>query len=938
MSRTRGRRAAASLTALTVGFSLALAVAGPDGARAEEAQRAGSAESAEPTRATEPAELVTNGNIEGGLTAWNAQGAATLSLGYSTRHAGAMSLKVNGRKADTDGASQTVEGMVPGEEYEVAAWVHYRDQGDASTDFAVVVTDAGGNTRVMAQAPVAKGSATDTLAFGLVAGTFTAPTTGLDLSTVRVSIQSVGTTTVPDIFFVDDVSVFGEREVPPPPPDPLERNDNTAPGSFGAFAKFPGTDAATRRGNPLVTQNFGADPWAMEHDGRVYVYTTNDTQEWVDHLENDEANNYGRINQINVWSSADMMNWTNHGPINAAGPEGITRDAQNRPGNSWAPAAAAKDVDGDGDDEFFLYFANSAGGIWVLQGDSPLGPFTSPLNRSLIGFDTPGVNNNSNPEANNVVWLFDPAVLVDDDGEAYIYFGGGVPASGADHPNTARMAKLGDDMVSLADDDGNGQVDEVQMIDAPGIFEDSGIHKVGEKYYYTYCTNFSHNLTGVDFGRGDIVVMESDSPLGPWSEPKLAFRNQQTFFGPGTGGNNHHAFFDVDGEWYLTYHAPTLDVAIQDGASAGYRNAHIDPVEIGADGTITPVTGTYAGAGQIAPFDPYAAPVSAETIAWQAGTRQGYVGASTWEGQTPTPKLTSIDDGDWTSLAGVAFGATGASAVTARVLPKAGGTITLSTSPDPADTASVLGTMTVPSGDGTTWTELSLPLAAGALTGDRDLFFRYAGEGTEELFDVESWAFTKAETPRQPQPGATTVTADPVSVTYGQAASVAVRVAGATGGTVSTVVGGSTLTAPVGPTGTAVLTLPARSLQPGATTLTLAYGGTATSAASSGTVVVAVARASGSVTASGPRKAKAGKAWTVRVKVSASGVTPTGKVVVTMAGVKGKVSATLKNGKATVKVRLPRGLRPGTRKVTVAYAGSTYVDGARTTRTVRVTR
>ncbi len=113
----------------------------------------------------------------------------------------------------------------------------------------------------------------------------------------------------------------------------------------------------------------------MEHDGRVYVYTTNDTQEWVDHVENGgESNNYGRINEINVWSSADLVNWTNHGPINAAGADGITRAAANRPGNSWAPAAAAKDVDGDGDDEFFLYFANSAGGIWVLQGESPLGP------------------------------------------------------------------------------------------------------------------------------------------------------------------------------------------------------------------------------------------------------------------------------------------------------------------------------------------------------------------------------------------------------------------------------------------------------------------------------------------------------------------------------------------------------------------------------------
>lgn len=930
MQHSRGRRLSAGLAALATGASLALVVATPEGARADEAGTAVVA------RDTEPAEVIANGTIESGTAGWSALGGATLSLGYSTRHGGAMSLKVNGRTAHTDGAYQSVTGLVAGESYEVAAWVHYRDQGDASTDFAIVLSDASGAAQVMVQAPVAKGSATATTTFGLVAGTFTVPSTGIDLTTARVSIQSVGPATVPDIFFVDDISVFGEREVPPPPPDPLERNDNTAPGSFGAFAKTPGTDAASRRGNPLVTQNFGADPWAMEHDGRVYVYTTNDTQEWVDHLANGASNDYGRINQINVWSSADLMNWTNHGPINAAGPDGITRNAQNRPGNSWAPAAAAKDVDGDGDDEFFLYFANSAGGIWVLQGESPTGPFTSPLNRSLIGFDTPGVNNNSNPEANDVVWLFDPAVLVDDDGEAYIYFGGGVPNGEQDHPDTARMAKLGDDMISLADDNGDDQVDEVQMIDAPGIFEDSGIHKVGEKYYYTYCTNFSHNLSGVDFGRGDIVVMESDSPLGPWSEPKLAFRNQQTFFGNGTGGNNHHAFFDFQDQWYLTYHAQTLDVAIQDGSSAGYRNAHIDEVDIAADGTIAPVTGTYAGPGQVAPFDPYAGPVSAETIAWQAGTRQGYVGTSTWEGQTPTPKLTSIDDGDWTSLAGVDFGADGASGVTARVLPKAGGTITVSTNPDPADTASVLGTITVPAGDGTTWSELGLPLSADALSGTHDLFFRYAGEDGDELFDVESWTFAPAE---PGEPSETSVSVAPVSVVYGQATSLQVQVAGADAGTVSTVVAGRTVSAPVGADGSAVLPLAKGSLAPGVRTLTVSYSGTTDHAASSGTARVTVRKARAAVRVSGAGKVRAGKALTVQVRVSAAGVTPTGKVTVSLAGVKvAAKSVSVRNGTATVKLRVPKAAKPGARKLRVSYAGSSYVAAATATRTIRVTR
>lgn len=929
MKQTRSRRTAASLAALATACSLALAVAAPGDARAD-----GSGD-VRVAADTEPAELITNGDIETGTTGWAALGSATLTLGYSTRHGGSMSLKVNGRTAHTDGASQAIDGLVAGATYDVSAWVHYRDLGDASTDFAVVLTDAGGASQVMAQSTVTKGSSTATTTFGQVSGTFTAPATGLDLSTARVSIQTVGPATVPDIFFVDDISVHGEREVPPPPPDPLERNDNTAPGSFGAFAKLPGTDAASRRGNPLVTQNFGADPWAMEYDGRVYVYTTNDTQEWVDHLQNGESNNYGRINQINVWSSADLMNWTNHGPINAAGEDGITRAATNRPGNSWAPAAAAKDVDGDGDDEFFLYFANSAGGIWVLQGESPLGPFTSPLNRSLIGFDTPGVNDNSDPQANDVVWLFDPAVLVDDDGEAYIYFGGGVPTGEANHPNTARMAKLGDDMVSLADDDADGQVDEVRMIDAPGIFEDSGIHKVGDKYYYTYCTNFSHTLSGVDYGRGDIVVMEADSPLGPWSAPKLAFPNQAQFFGAGTGGNNHHAFFDHQGSWYLTYHAQTLDVAIQDGASAGYRNAHIDKVDMGPDGTIAPVTGTYTGPGQSAAFDPYGAPVSAETIAWQAGTRQGYVGTSSWEGQTPTPKLTSIDDGDWTSLAGVDFG-DGTAGLTARVLPKAGGTITVSTSPDPAQTDAVVGAITVPAGDGSTWTELELPLAEGELAGTHDLFFRYSGEGTGQLFDVETWTFAQAETP---EPVETAVSVAPLTMVYGQVAWLKVAVSGADEGTVSTMVGTRKVSAEIDETGKAKLPLARRSLAPGTHDLTVSYAGTPEFAPSSGTVRVSVVKARGAVTVSAPTKVRAGRYLTVRARVSAAGLTPTGRVTVDLAGARVRaVTAAVRDGLATIRIRVPRATRVGTKQLRVSYSGSPFVTAAKAVRTIRVVR
>lgn len=69
----------------------------------------------------------------------------------------------------------------------------------------------------------------------------------------------------------------------------------------------------------------------------------------------------------------------------------------------------------NGKDKFFLYFANSGGGIGVLTADSPIGPWTDPIGKPLVTPSTPGMS--------GVVWLFDPAVFVDDDGTGYMYAG-----------------------------------------------------------------------------------------------------------------------------------------------------------------------------------------------------------------------------------------------------------------------------------------------------------------------------------------------------------------------------------------------------------------------------------------------------------------------------------------------------------------------------------
>ena len=263
-------------------------------------------------------------------------------------------------------------------------------------------------------------------------------------------------------FWADDISIKATTVTPPTHP--------------------VGTATPTKKvgnSNPLMDYQYGADPWGMSYDGKVYVYMTGDasyidsTGKVVQDYEYDASGNikdntYGQIKTLNILSSADLVNWTNEGAVKVAGANGAAKWAA----NSWAPAATHKTIDGK--EKFFLYFANSAGGIGVLTSDSPSGPFVDPIGKALITSSTPGVA--------GVIWLFDPAVLIDDDGSAYLYFGGGV-GSDTDHPNTARVIKLGDDMISV--------VGSASSINAPALFEDSGINKINGKYYYSYCTNFS---------------------------------------------------------------------------------------------------------------------------------------------------------------------------------------------------------------------------------------------------------------------------------------------------------------------------------------------------------------------------------------------------------------------------------------------------------------
>lgn len=459
--------------------------------------------------------------------------------------------------------------------------------------------------------------------------------------------------------------------------------------------------------NPIMTQRFGADPYAMVYGDRVYFYMTADAFEY-DGAGEIKENSYSKIQSINVVSTEDMMNFTDHGSIAVAGENGAAKWAH----NSWAPAAAWKEIDGKV--KFFLYFADNGGGIGVLESDSPTGPFTDPLGKALISRQT--------PNCADVLWLFDPAVLVDDDGRAYLYFGGGVPEGKVADPGTARVAELGGDMISIKG--------EPQVIDVPYLFEDSGIHKAGNKYYYTYCTNWQVDSVGTEkYGihNAEIVSLESDSPMGPFVFKERILENPGTFCG--LYGNNHHCVFSFQDRWYITYHSRVLEKAM--GVEHGYRCTNIDEFTMGEDGTIGIIRQTAAGREQLKYVDP-----CRENSAVNMAMNAGLDTAPLQGGEPGVMILTGIDSGDYMKVQGVDFGEKGPESLECLLRAAAGADLSscaVRVSID-APWGDVIAELNPQAGEDFAACRVSLEKE---LTGVHDLYFVFAGSG----YEMQSWRF-----------------------------------------------------------------------------------------------------------------------------------------------------------------------------------------------------
>jgi len=429
---------------------------------------------------------------------------------------------------------------------------------------------------------------------------------------------------------------------------------------------------------PIMPQHYAADPTAIEWNGRLYVYCSNDE-------ENNDTDYL--MDSIVCFSTDDLKNWTDHGVV-------FDSDSVSWIGTAWAPCIVRNN------NKFYLYFGDPYWGIGVVTSDSPTGPFTAPKNglvvkREGLSGGTPGANS---------TWVFDPCVFVDDDGQPYLYFGGG-------GPNQARVIKLNTNMID--------PIGSAQTIEMPDFFEASHMHKRDGIYYFSYADNYEDTTPG-----SQIAYMTSSSPMSGFVRQGVALGTPPNNY----GNNNHHTFFTYQGQWYCVYHN-RHQATVEGIVPTVHRNICLDRLYYNSDGTIQQVVITQDGLTQLKYLNPFVR-VEGETIARQSGIKTE---VCTEGGMN----VTAISNGDWIGVRGVDFG-TGALSFLARVASATtGSSIELRLD---SLTGTVVGTCSVPyTGSRQTWTTVACNVSG--VSGVHDLYLRFIGGQGTDLFNLNWWQF-----------------------------------------------------------------------------------------------------------------------------------------------------------------------------------------------------
>ena len=340
--------------------------------------------------------------------------------------------------------------------------------------------------------------------------------------------------------------------------------------------------------NPISPSIFCADPTGVEYNGRLYVYGSNDHQQYQEDTEND----YDQIRSLVVFSTDDMVNWIYHGRIEVG-------EIAPWIANSWAPSITSR-VEEDGLTHFYLYFANGGQGVGVITSTDPVEGWSDPLGKPLVYQNMPGLKNCPAP--------FDPGVVIDDNGVGWLAFGGGLPSTGSPiHSKVPKVVRLGKDMLSFDS--------EFVSIDAPYFCEASELNYIDGTYYYTYCNDWQDRGEEWDYDgipkppKCSMAYLTTKTPLDAdsWKYQGAYFYNSgenSTGNSGMTWGNNHTHFAKYQGVNYIIHHTMMLE----DDAhiSGGFRSLMVDYLPMDPANLSIPITAaSRKGVKQIKAVDAY---------------------------------------------------------------------------------------------------------------------------------------------------------------------------------------------------------------------------------------------------------------------------------------------------------------------------------------------
>jgi len=292
--------------------------------------------------------------------------------------------------------------------------------------------------------------------------------------------------------------------------------------------------------NPFVRDQFTADPTARVFNGRVYVFPSHD----IPVQPGRGRAGWFVMEDYHVFSSANLTDWTDHGVIVS---QNKVNWVDSTSFSMWAPDCIERNG------KFYFYFPagmkaslGRGSSVGVAIADNPAGPY--------------------NPQAEPIKNLrgIDPALFIDKDGQAYIYWAGG----------NIFAAKLKDNMLELASETKViGDLPKQGLKEGPFLFERNGI------YYMTY-PHVQNKIERLEYAIADnpmgpfkvIGVIMDESPTGCWT--------------------NHHSIIEFNNQWYLFYHHNDLSPKFDKN-----RSIRIDSLFFNEDGTIRKVTQTLRGVG-----------------------------------------------------------------------------------------------------------------------------------------------------------------------------------------------------------------------------------------------------------------------------------------------------------------------------------------------------